>query len=359
MPELPEVEATRRRLRLGLVGLQIRSLEIRDPKLWHPADGLSEQAVAGRTLLDVDRRAKLLLVSLEGGLALVLHLKIAGQVCLQQADGTRFVGGHPYPLPDADLPDGSTRFVLHMVGGDTVFVNDQRRFSWLRLMPASEVHAFVAAHKYGPDPLDPSFTPDVLAQRLRFRKGRPVKAALLDQTCVAGLGNIYADEALHRARLHPMARAADLSTRDVTRLHHAIGDVLAVAVPVGGALVKVGRAVDDPDTGRDFLRAHGRAGEPCPNCSPQWADEGRKACPELAEGTKDESPSTASVLRPEPALERSEGSFVDRPRIVRAFLAGRGTYFCPNCQPAPPDFVMPPDAGTAHQDRHTPAAPDR
>ena len=316
MPELPEVEATRRRLRSGLVGHQIRSLEIRDRKLWHPTPGLSEQAAAGREVLDVDRRAKLLLFSLEGSLALVLHLKIAGQVCFQQADGTRFVGGHPYPLPSADLPDSSTRFVLHVVGGDTVFVNDQRRFSWLRLMPASEVDAFVAAHKYGPDPLDPRFTPDVLAQRLRSRRGRPIKAAILDQTCIAGLGNIYADEALHRARLHPVARAADLSARDVARLHRAIGEVLAVAVPVGGALVKVGRAVDDPDTGRAFLRAHGRAGQPCPNCAPG-------------------------------------------PRIVRAFLAGRGTYFCPNCQPAPPGFVMPADAGTAHQDRRAPAAPDQ
>jgi formamidopyrimidine-DNA glycosylase len=297
------------------VGQRIARLEIRDAKLWHPAEGLSEDAVAGRIVTALDRRAKLFLFTIEGGLALALHLKIAGQICLQEAGGSRFVGGHPYPLPCADLPDSSTRFVLYMGNGDTLFVNDQRRFSWLRLMPVAEVEAFVAGHKFGPDPLDAGFTPQVLAQRLKARKGRPVKAALLDQTCVSGLGNIYADEALHRARLHPMARAGDLSGQEVARLHRAITDVLAVAVPVAGALVKIGRAVDEPESGKDFLRAHGRAGEPCPNCA-EDADEGR--------------------------ARRKKRPSDEEPRIVRAFLAGRGTYFCPTCQPAPPGFVMPP-----------------
>ncbi|MGH2371165.1 MAG: Fpg/Nei family DNA glycosylase, partial [Chloroflexota bacterium] len=247
----------------------------------------------------------LLICSLEGELALVLHLKIAGQLVYALPDGRRLVGGHPYPLPGVDLPETSTRFVLELDGG-TLYVNDQRRFAWLRLLPAMEVKTFVATQRFGPDPLDADFTPEVLAARLQARRGRPIKAALLDQTCIAGLGNIYADEALHGARLHPLTRAGALSTEEVRRLHESIGRVLAVAVPVGGAVVKVGRAIAEPESGRDFLRAHGRAGEPCPACADRLARAGQDGEP---------------------------------PPIIRAVLAGRSTYFCPVCQPAPADVI--------------------
>ena len=312
MPELPEVEGARRRLAPLLVGRRIERLEVRDPKLWQPAPDLCSDDVTRRRIMAVQRRAKLFLIPLEGDLCLALHLKIAGQIAYRAADGTRWVGGHPYPLPGVDLPDTSTRFVFEIEGGDRLYVNDQRRFCWLKLVPRADVDAFVAAQRYGPDPLEPGFTAEALAARLRARKGRPVKAALLDQTCIAGLGNIYADESLHRARLHPMTRAGDLKADDVARLHHAIGDVLALAVPVGGALVVNGKAVNDRHSGRDFLRAHGRAGQPCLDCSPDTVSMDGNA-----------------------------------PGIIRAFLAGRGTYFCPACQPAPEGFTLPADAGRA------------
>lgn len=323
MPELPEVEGFRRRLAPLIIGRRLVRLHVLDPKLWRPAAGLTAEAVAGQAVLALERRAKLLIFSLSAELSLVAHLKIAGQVVYAWPGGRRIVGGHPYPLPDADLPGAATRFVLDFEpdggvttervapGGEggTLFINDQRRFAWLRLLPAAEVPAFVAAQRYGPDPLDLTFTPAVLGARLQARRGRPVKAALLDQTCVAGLGNIYADEALHGARLHPMSRAGSLSESDVARLHDSIRRVLEVAVPVGGALVKVGRAIQDAASGRDFLRAHGRAGEACLTCLP----EGRSR---TSGGGEDPD---------------------DGPRIVRHFLAGRGTYFCPACQPAPPE----------------------
>ncbi|MBI3970410.1 MAG: hypothetical protein HY332_03895 [Chloroflexi bacterium] len=322
MPELPEVEGLRRRLVPRLVGARIERLEVRDAKLWHPAEGLSEAAVAGRTVLAIDRYAKLLVFSLSGDLAFALHLKIAGQGVYQSVTGERLIGGHPYPLPGAVLPDPSTRFILWLGSGAAFFVNDQRRFSWLRLMPAAQVSEFVASHRYGPDPLAPDFTPDVLVSRLRARKGRPIKAALLDQTCLAGLGNIYADESLHAARLHPMLRAGDLTPADVRRLHAAIKHVLDIAVPVGGAIVKNGRAVADVESGRDFLRVHGRAGQPCPDCVGRAGGGSR-------DGSSDGSSRGATAQR--------SGAAGEAPRIVRAFLAGRGTYFCPVCQPAPPE----------------------
>jgi formamidopyrimidine-DNA glycosylase len=292
VPELPEVEGARRRLEPLLVGRRIERFEVRDPKLWHVSEGLSEQELVGRRVARIDRHAKVLDFVVEGELRLLVHLKIAGQFAYQLADGSRFVGGHPYPLPTADLPDTSTRFSLYVEGGDALHINDQRRFAWARLLRPAEADAYIAEQKYGPDPLRPDFTPHLLGERLRARKGRPIKAALLDQTCLAGLGNIYADESLHGARLHPMTRTADLSERQVAALHSAIRAVLELAVPVGGAYVVNGKvATPEDQLERDFLRAHGRAGQPCPDCKKPKAV------------------------------------------IVREFLAGRGTYYCPGCQP--------------------------
>ena len=322
MPELPEVEGFRRRLAPLIAGRPIARLDVLDAKLWRPAAGLDAGAVAGRAVQALERHAKLLLFRLDGGLTLVLHLKIAGQLVFAAPAGPRLVGGHPYPLPDADLPAAATRFVLSFGAPGTLFVNDQRRFAWLRLLPDAAAAAFVAEQRYGPDPLDPEFTAGVLADRLAARARRPLKAALLDQTCIAGLGNIYADESLHAARLHPMLRTGDATPAEIARLHRAIRDVLEVAVPVGGALVKVGRAIDEPDSERNFLRAHGRAGEPCPDC--------------LRAGRT--------------------GPDGEPPLIVRQFLAARGTYFCPVCQPAPPGFAAaaaraaPPDTARSEDD---------
>jgi formamidopyrimidine-DNA glycosylase len=342
MPELPEVEGFRRRLDPLISGRRLARLDVLDEKLWRSAEGLEPLAVAGSSVLALERRAKLLLLYLDGdrveglhpegaprgpgGLVLALHLKIAGQLVFATPDGRRAVGGHPYPLPDVALPAPSTRFVLDFGPAGTLYVNDQRRFAWLRLMSVACLPGFLDEQRYGPDPLDPSFTAEVFAARLRSRRGRPIKAALLDQTCVAGLGNIYADESLHGAGLHPLRRTGSLSGEETVRLHGAICSVLARAVPVGGAVVKRPRAVSEDrpasleatpsgatpleatDTGageRDFLRAHGRAGAPCPDC----AVAGR-----LAPGG-------------------------EPPTIVRQFLAGRGTYYCPTCQPAPQTYT--------------------
>ena len=291
MPELPEVEGSRRKLEPLLVGRPITRFQVHDPKLWHTSDGLSPENLTGQTVTSITRHAKVLDLSLSNHLRLLIHLKIAGQFAYEFPDGTRFIGGHPYPLPSASLPDTSTRFTLTLEGGGTLHINDQRRFAWARLLHPTEADTYIADQKYGPDPLLPDFTPTQLSQRLAARKGRPIKAALLDQTCIAGLGNIYADESLHAARLHPMTRTGDLTPRQITALHTSIKNVLELAVPVGGAYVVNGRAATPEDQlERDFLRAHGRAGQPCPDCQ--------------------------------------------RPKaiIVREFLAGRGTYYCPGCQ---------------------------
>lgn len=320
MPELPEVESLRQRLAPHVVSRTITELTVRDAKHWYVAEGLDADSVSGLAIQDLERRAKLLLWRLSGGLSLICHLKLAGQVVYAAPGGERLLGGHPYPLPDAQLPNTSTRFTVALDDGAMVYFNDQRRFAWMRLLPNEAADTFEAKQAYGPDPLASDFTIAVLAARLAARKGRPIKAALLDQTCIAGLGNIYADESLHLAGLHPMRRAGDLSPEEVARLHAAIVAVLALAVPVGGAIVAGGKAVNDADSGRDFLRAHGRAGLICPTCLERLS---RRVASEPAVPAPNGAASMESLASSAPA------------QIVRAVLVGRGTYFCPVCQPAP------------------------
>ena len=303
MPELPEVEGFRRRVEPFLVGATILRLHVLDEKRWHPAAGLDDASVRGATITAIRRVGKMLLVSLDRPATLALHLKIAGQLVHIRNDGSRILGGHPYPLAGAVLPDTATRVWISFTNGDMLFINDQRRFCWVRLMHGADVDGFIGGHGYGPDPIDPAFSAQVLGTRLALRRGRPIKVALLDQTCVAGIGNIYADESLYRARIHPRRLAGSLDLHETERLHEAIVGILAIAVPVGGALMMGNRrsAVVDPvDAGRDFLQAHGCPGEPCVQC--------------MAVGTA------------------SNGAV---PLIIRDVVGGRGTYFCPECQQLP------------------------
>lgn len=303
MPELPEVEGFRRRMEPVIVGRSVTCLTVFDDKRWHPAEGTSADTAIGGTVDSVDRAGKMLLYRLSNGFALAMHLKIAGQLVLEAPNHARIVGGHPYPRPGSHLPDSSTRFLIEFAGRIRLWFNDQRRFGWLRLLPSKDVDAFVAGHKYGPDPIAPEFTVAILRDRLDARSGRPVKAALLDQTCVAGVGNIYADESLYRARIHPSRLAGSLDGTEITALHRELVRILEVAVPVGGALMRGNRKVpadDEANAGRDFLEAHGCAGAKCPRC--------------VARGDTD----------PESA-----------PQIIRIVVAGRGTYVCPRCQANP------------------------
>ncbi len=303
MPELPEVEGFLRRVEPFLVGATISRLHVLDDKRWHPGAGLDDACVAGATITAIRRVGKMLLVSLDRLVTLALHLKIAGQLVHVRNDGSRILGGHPYPLAGADLPEKATRVWISFTNGDTLFINDQRRFCWVRLMHSGDVEGFVNDHGYGPDPTDPLFSVEILGARLALRRGRPVKVALLDQTCVAGIGNIYADEAIYRARIHPRRLAGSLDLNEVRRLHEGIVSIFAIAVPVGGALMMGNRrsAVTDPaDVGRDFLQAHGCPGQPCAHC--------------LADG---------------------RGSKGTVPLIIREVVGGRGTYFCPECQQLP------------------------
>ncbi len=259
MPELPEVETVARDLRPRLVGATIvgarcswaRTLRTHDPLAF--AD-----AVSGRTVLAVGRRAKQVVIDLSGDAALTIHLKMTGQLFVVPAD-----------LPE----DPYVRLVLELADGREVRFRDIRKFGKIGLYGrdpvtgdlVTEVGGASLFAAIGPEPLADAFTLRVFRQRLRRRKGR-LKPLLLDQSFVAGVGNIYADEALWRARLHPLRTAGTLRVADERRLYEAIRTVLAEAIERRGSSIDDYTAPDGDGSMQERLDVYQRTGEPCRRC---------------------------------------------------------------------------------------------
>ena len=259
MPELPEVETVVRDLRPRIVGAEIRAVRSTWPRTLrtHQADTF-ERDIRGHTIESIDRRAKLLVVQLSGGLALTIHLKMTGQLFVVPAD-----------TPE----DPYLRLVLAFSDGRELRFRDIRKFGRVGLYgrdPAtgelvSEVGGTAVLGGFGPEPLDPSFGLRQFRQRIRARKGR-LKPLLLDQAFIAGIGNIYADEALWAARLHPLRSAASLRPADERRLYEAIRLILAEAIERRGSSIDDYTAPDGDGEMQERLNVYQRTGEPCPRC---------------------------------------------------------------------------------------------
>jgi len=270
VPELPEVETIRAQLAPRLEGRTLVRVEILDPRLTRPHD-LFEVAeeLEGDRVLVVERRGKYLLFRLESGLALLVHL--------------RMTGGFGFS------PTSHERAVLELDDGSRLAYRDVRRFGTWLVLEADELEPYLAA-KNGPEPLGSRFTSAWLAGRLGHRRA-PLKAVLLDQRVVAGLGNIYADEALWRARLNPLRRADDLADDEVRRLHRVIRTALQVGIERQGSTLRDYTAPDGSSGSmQEEFRVYGRDGLPCPRC---------------------------------------------RAPIAKTRVSGRGSWFCPRCQPLP------------------------
>jgi formamidopyrimidine-DNA glycosylase len=276
VPELPEVETVRRQLAPLLEGRCLTRVTIDDERLTRPFDPDEvARRLEGERVRVLDRRGKYLILRLESGRALLVHLRMTGSLRHAQA-GT---------LPD----DPYRRAVVTLEGGSELGYRDVRRFgTWLLLEP-DEVEAYLDA-RVGPEPLGPSFRSSDLAGRLAGRRA-PVKAAILDQRAVAGVGNIYADEALWRARIHPLRGARSLDSREVQALYRSIRRVLALGIARQGATLRdYARPGGEQGGMQDEFKVYGRTGEPCDRC----------------------------------------GTPIERIRV-----AGRGTWYCPSCQPSP------------------------
>ncbi|HET9661554.1 MAG TPA: bifunctional DNA-formamidopyrimidine glycosylase/DNA-(apurinic or apyrimidinic site) lyase [Thermomicrobiales bacterium] len=283
MPELPEVETARRIVERELTGRTVVAVDLRLVKLFRDSEIPDPAAMIGHTITGARRRAKVLIVDFDGDLSLMVHFKLAGQLAVIRPDGTRSVAGHPIPKPDGDYPHKATHFDLCFDDGTIVYFSDIRQFGWYRLMPAEQVDAAIDAFHFGPEGTGTAAITDAQLYAALQRRSIPIKQAILDQSVVAGVGNIYADEALFRARIHPLQPANSLSKPLVARLRETIAWVLDMGIAQGGAKIIHQRAypVDA------FPAVHGREGESCIGCG--------------------------GVVK-------------------KITVANRGTYFCPSCQ---------------------------
>jgi formamidopyrimidine-DNA glycosylase len=259
MPELPEVETVARDLRGLVVGARItgvrvlwlRTLRSQDPEAF-------AAGVVGRTIIGTSRRAKLVVLDLDDASAVTIHLKMTGQL---------------FVVPAATSVDPYVRVVLELADGRELRFRDIRKFGRFGLARRDGVDGDLRGELggekgfkgFGPEPLEDAFTPRVFRRRIRGRKGR-LKPLLLDQAFVAGIGNIYADEALWEARLHPLRSASTLRPADEGRLYRAIRRILAEAVERRGSSIDDYTAPEGDGSMQERLLVYQRAGEPCPRC---------------------------------------------------------------------------------------------
>lgn len=261
MPELPEVETVRRGLEPVMVGQIIARAEVNRPDLRWPLPPRMAERLMGARVEVLRRRSKYILADLSSGETLLIHLGMSGRMLVSGAQLGSFHHEHP-------APQKHDHVVLHMAGGARVTFNDARRFGAMDLVAtgAADAHALLA--RLGPEPLGNAFDDDYLVAAFAGRR-TPVKAALLDQHLVAGLGNIYVCETLYRAGLSPLRLAGDLATPEVRGLVPVIREVLTEAIEAGGSSLRDYRqAGGELGYFQHRFRVYDREGEPCltPGC---------------------------------------------------------------------------------------------
>ncbi len=315
MPELPEVETIRIGLSGFLPGKQVQSVCSDNARSFPNAPKDVDEFLIGAKITDVRRRAKVLLIDLDSVYTLVIHLKMTGQLVFVQGTApkpqtvksktqndppstnrhllttkteVRFGAGHPSDSLIGKLPDKSTRAIIEFKDASKLFFNDQRKFGWARLMPTIEVPNIDFMKKVGPEPLEADFTQSIFRNRIRRRAKSSVKAVLLDQTVLAGVGNIYADESLWGAKIHPSTIVGTLSDQKLNKLYDALLAVLRLSIEKGGSTDKnYVNAEGKKGSYLSFANVFRREGQPCARCSTL---------------------------------------------LIKVRVAGRGTHLCPNCQ---------------------------
>ncbi|WP_101341507.1 bifunctional DNA-formamidopyrimidine glycosylase/DNA-(apurinic or apyrimidinic site) lyase [Cereibacter azotoformans] len=261
MPELPEVETVRRGLEPAMAGRLISEARVNRPDLRWPLPPRMAERLTGQRVLRLRRRSKYILADLSGGESLLIHLGMSGRMLVSGARVGDFVHDHPAPARHDHV-------VLEMEGGARVTFNDARRFGAMDLVPTEAADAHPLLASLGPEPLGNAFDGAYLAARLAGRR-TPVKAALLDQRIVAGLGNIYVCEVLFRAGLAPVRLAGSLGEARAAGLVPIIREVLSEAIAAGGSSLRDYRQADG-ELGyfQHTFRVYGREGQPCvtPGC---------------------------------------------------------------------------------------------
>lgn len=286
MPELPEVETVKRGLNKLTIGKIIKSVKSDNPKSFPNSEQDLGAFALGARIVSIRRRAKVLIIDLSTDYSFLIHLKMTGQIVY--VGESRFGAGHPSDSLIKTLPDKSTRAEIEFEDGTHLYFNDQRKFGWMRLLPTAEIPNTPFMLKVGPEPLEDSFTFDIFKERVLKRKNSNIKATILDQSVLAGVGNIYADESLWGAKIHPVRKVSSLNEEELRLLYEDIRFIMNMSIDKGGSS---NSTYVNAEGGRgsymDFARVFRRNGKDCLRC----------------------------------------GEVIEKIRV-----AGRGTHFCPNCQ---------------------------
>lgn len=287
MPELPEVETVKRGLNKLIIGRKISDIIIDNDGSFHGSNTDVKVFLIGAKIKDVRRRAKVLMIDLSTEYTLVIHLKMTGQLVFVD-EKSRFGAGHPNDSLISNLPDKSTRVILVFEDNSHLYFNDQRKFGWVKLMPTIEISSLPFMQKVGPEPLEDNFSVSEFIDRFKRRSKTSVKAAILDQSVIAGVGNIYADESLWGAKIHPKRLVGSLSSADFENLYTQVRHVMNLSIEKGGS------------TNRNYVDAEGKKGSYMDYANVFRRDG--QACPRCGA------------------------------EIIKLKVAGRGTHICPNCQ---------------------------
>jgi len=288
MPELPEVETIRRQLATVLKRKTIKKVEIRLAKMIKGPSVLFKKNIKKARVTAVRRRAKIIILELSNGFTIFIHLKMTGQLVYKKKKIIRS-GGHPINGGVEDLPNKFSHIFFTFTDGSRLFFNDIRQFGYLRLIRTEKVNDFFQELKLGPEPLDNKFSLTVFKDLLSKRKKTKIKQLLLDQTFIAGLGNIYATEVCFMTGLKPTRPAGRLKQAEINKLFKAIKKILLTAIKKQGTSSNTYMdAYGQPGRYVPLLKVYGRQGEKCYRC-----------CKAV---------------------------------IKSVLLGGRGTAFCPKCQ---------------------------
>lgn len=280
MPELPEVEIIKRFLTQKIVGKKIQDIKVLKPKMFVG----DYKKIIGTKVVSVSRRAKVLFIKLSNNKNLMIHLKLTGQLVLVAKAEKEVVLGHPIPFAGTKLPAKTTHIIISFNGG-ALFYNDLRQFGWIKVVDEKIVKK--EKEKFGPEPFSKEFSLDYL-QNIFSRSQKAIKLVLMDQQKIAGLGNIYANDALFEAGIKPSRSAKSLKEKEIKRLKQAILKVLREGIKYKGSSEQTYiQPTGKPGSYQYHFRVYQREGKKCKKCSQL---------------------------------------------IKRVKLGGRGTFYCPKCQ---------------------------
>lgn len=282
MPELPEVETIRRGLKDFILNQKIKKIEVFCDKSFQGDPNLAEN----HTIKSIRRFGKALILDLDNDYSLMVHLRMTGQLIYDGQKTERYAAGHPSDNFTANLPNKQTRVLVKFTDG-TLYFNDQRKFGFFKIIKTTEVANDTFIKKLAKEPW--AMTVDELHQKFQKHKNSCIKATILDQSIICGLGNIYADESLFAANIHPERRCGTITREETTALLKAACDVMEKSIESGGSTMATYVKADGTkgDYLEKFAQVFHKEGQPCPKC---------------------------------------------QTKIIKTKVAGRGTHICPHCQ---------------------------